>query len=98
MPVYRLTPIEESKQNPQWSASSIQPYCLWILAGDEYDARSAVAKATAVPGGQTLAPWKDPELVACEYDDSKDVAPGVIHVRNTPQAVAARQREGYAAA
>jgi hypothetical protein len=92
MPVYRLTPLEGTEQSPQWRASSMRPYCLWVRARDEHDARSAVAKATAMPGGpETLAPWKDAELVACEYDDSKDVARGIIYVRKTPYASAVRR-------
>jgi hypothetical protein len=94
MPVYRLTPLEGSEQSSQWYASTLHPYCLWVQACDEYEARSVVAKATAVMSeADMLAPWKDPELVACEYDDSKDVAPGVIHVRSAPFAPVAQQRE-----
>ena len=88
MPVYRLTPVEGTESSPQWRASSIQPNCLWIRASDEHEARRAVARATAVPPmldePETLAPWKDSELVTCEYDDSKDVAPGIICVRQMP--------------
>jgi hypothetical protein len=36
---------------------------------------------------ETLAPWKDSELVSCEYDDSKDVAGGIIRIRTKPHAV-----------
>lgn len=97
MPVYRLTPVEGTEQSPQWFVSSIHPHCVWVQARDEYEARSVVARATAVGRApaqpQTLAPWKDPELVSCEYDDSKDVAPGVIRIRSTPYVAAARQHE-----
>jgi hypothetical protein len=94
MPVYRLTPLKGTECCPQWRASSMRPYCLWIQARDEHEARLQVAKATAVPNEPgTLAPWKDAELVACEYDDSKDVARGIIYVRKTPCAGAARQTE-----
>lgn len=97
MPVYRLTPLEGSERSPQWRASSMRPYCLWIKAHDEYEARRRVAMATAVAPSQsepeTLVPWKDPELVACEYDDSKDVANGIIYVRKTPCAPAANNEE-----
>ena len=88
MPVYRLTPVEGTESSPQWRASSMQPHCLWIRASDEHEARRAVARATAVAPmldePETLAPWKDAELVTCEYDDSKDVAPGIICVRQMP--------------
>ena len=88
MPVYRLTPVEGTESSPQWRASSMQPHCLWIRASDEHEARRAVARATAVAAmldePETLAPWKDSELVTCEYDDSKDVAPGIICVRQMP--------------
>jgi len=97
MPVYRLTPVEGTECSPQWLASTIHPHCLWVQACDEYEARSVVAKATAVPNmsqwPETLAPWKDPELVACEYDDSKEVAPGIIHVRSTPYIAVVPQQE-----
>ena len=88
MPVYRLTPVQGTERSPQWRASSIRPHCLWISARDEYEARRAVAKATVCEGvPETLAPWKDSELVSCEYDDSKDVAGGIIRIRTKPQAV-----------
>ncbi len=94
MPIYRLTPLEGSERSPQWRASSMRPYCLWIQAADEYEARRKVAMATAVMSEpETLAPWKDAELVACEYDDSKDVANGIICVRKTPYVRAATNVE-----
>jgi hypothetical protein len=68
---------------------------LWIRACDEFEARREVARATRVaplPGEpDALAPWKDDELVACEYDDSKDVADGVIYVRRMPLPVRVMQ-------
>ena len=92
MPVYRLTPVAGTEASPQWRTSSMHPYCLWIRASDENEARRAVAQATAVAPkrneSETLAPWKDSELVTCEYDDSKDVAPGIICVRRAPAPVA----------
>ena len=97
MPVYRLTPLEGTERSPQWRASSMRPYCLWIRAHDELDARRRVANATAIAGmqgdPQVLAPWKDAELVACEYDGNKDVANGIIYVRNTPPANAAANEQ-----
>ncbi len=97
MPVYRLTPLEGSENSPQWRASSMRPYCLWVQANDEFEARRQVAKATAVELSpdepDTLAPWKDAELVACEYDDSKDIAQGIIYVRKTPYTYAANHEE-----
>jgi hypothetical protein len=79
----------------------MRPHCLWIRAGDEYEARRAVARATRVnpPPGvpETLAPWKDDELVACEYDDSKDVSAGVIYVRRRPVAVRVMQQQRLSA-
>lgn len=92
MPVYRLTPLKGSEMNPQWRASSMRPYCLWIRAEDEDDARLQVAKATALMPGEpdAEAPWRNSGLVACEYDDSKSPAEGIIYVRraagNAPQA------------
>ncbi len=95
MPVYRLTPRAGTETSPQWRASSLRPYCLWIRARDEHEARREVALATQVEAmrgaGGTLAPWKDAELVACEYDDSKDVAAGVIYVRRFPLPVRVMQ-------
>lgn len=94
MPVYRLTPLEGTERSPQWRASTMRPYCLWVRAGSEYDARLQVTRATAVTSvPETLAPWKDCELVACDYDDSKEVANGIIYVRRTPYAAAARRAE-----
>jgi hypothetical protein len=88
MPVFRLTPRAGTETCPQWRASSMRPYCLWIRAGDEFEARRAVARATHVnlpsDEGGTIEPWKDADLVACEYDDSKDVSTGVIYVRRRP--------------
>ena len=87
MPVFRLTPLEGTETSPRWRASSMRPYCLWIRARDEQEARGAVAKATAIRpmiGDPGSAPWKDSGLVACEYDDSKDVAAGIIYVRRVP--------------
>jgi hypothetical protein len=79
----------------------MRPYCLWIRAGDEYEARRAVARATRVnpPQGvpDTLEPWKDAELVACEYDDSKDVSAGVIYVRRSPVPVRVMQQRRLSA-
>ena len=94
MPVYRLTPVQGTESSPQWSASSIRPHCLWIVARDEHEARREVAKATACPGiPELLAPWKDSELVSCEYDETKDLARGIICVRNKPIPVAVRRTE-----
>lgn len=90
MPVYRLTPVEGTEDSPQWRASSIKPHCLWIVARDEYEARLEVAKATCMGDSDTLAPWKDSELVSCEYDDSKDLAKGIICVRTNPVAATRR--------
>jgi hypothetical protein len=88
MPVYRLTPRPGTESCPQWRASSMRPHCLWIRARDEHEARREVARATAVKSAaEALAPWKDEELVACEYDDSKNVAAGIIYVRRQPIAV-----------
>jgi hypothetical protein len=94
MPVYRLTPVEGTEQSPQWRASSIRPHCLWVLARDEHEARRAVAKATTCTGvPEMLAPWKDTELVSCEYDDSKDVAIGIICVKTAPVAARAANEQ-----
>lgn len=85
MPVYRLTPVEAAKTSPQWEASSIKPYCLWIQARNEHDARAAVAQATAVTtwrGLQADPPWYDETLVSCENDQDKDLASGIIWVRS----------------
>lgn len=91
MPIYRLTPLDGTENCPQWRASSMRPCCLWIQAADEVEARRRVAQATAVAGAQeeTLAPWKDSELVACERDDGKDLAAGIIWVRSAPLPLAA---------
>jgi len=92
MPVYRLTPVQGTEQSSQWRASSIKPHCLWIVASNEHEARREVAKATICQGvPETLAPWKDSELVACEYDESKDLAKGVIWIRNKPTAAVAKK-------
>lgn len=86
MPVYRLTPVKGTEESPQWRASSIKPHCLWIVASNEHEARREVAKATVCDGApETLAPWKDTELVSCVYDDSKDVAAGIICIRTKPR-------------
>jgi hypothetical protein len=79
----------------------MRPYCLWIRAGDEYEARRAVARATRVNQPLGLSempePWKSDELVACEYDDSKDVSAGVIYVRRNPVAVRVTQQRRLSA-
>lgn len=83
MPVYRLTPLKGTETDPQWRASSMRPHCLWVRASDEFDARHLVARATAIDAA-CEAPWTDAELVACEYDDSKILADGIIYVRRYP--------------
>ncbi|MDE2183156.1 MAG: hypothetical protein KGJ78_09045 [Alphaproteobacteria bacterium] len=88
MPVYRLTPLQGTERRPQWRASSIRPHCLWIVASDEDEARSAVAKATACSDAQT--PWQDAELVSCERDNNKDLAAGIIWVRRKPPVAVVR--------
>lgn len=98
MPVYRLTPRTGTENSPQWRASSMRPHCLWIRARDELEARREVARATAIAAGSmTLAPWKDEELVACEYDDSKNVAAGIIYVRRLPVALSAVREQRLSA-
>lgn len=85
MPVYRLTPVNGTESNPLWRASSMRPHCLWVRAKDEFDARRQVAMATRVTRSRKetnlCAPWKEAALVSCEYDDSKDLAAGIIYVR-----------------
>ena len=72
MPVYRLTPMKGTECNPLWRASSMRPYCLWVRARDEFDARRLVALATSVQRSRKKtdqgAPWKEAKLVACEYE------------------------------
>lgn len=99
MPVYRLTPRSGTENCPQWRASSMRPHCLWIRARDEHEARLEVARATAVcPAfAETLAPWKDEELVACEYDDTKKVAEGIIYVRRAPLATSVNRQQRVSA-
>lgn len=84
MPIYRLTPLEESADSVRWQASTIRPTCLWIRTRDEYEARREVGRATAVEGvvGALPSPWQDKTLVACEYDDDTDVPSGIIRVRD----------------
>jgi hypothetical protein len=87
MPVYRLMPVEGTESSPQWRASSIKPNCLWVQARNEHEARSAVARATAVStwqGLQSDPPWYDRTLVACENDREKDLAEGIIWIRRLP--------------
>lgn len=94
MPVYRLTPVQGTEESPQWRASTIRPHCLWIVARDEVEARREVAKATTSDGAiDTLAPWKDPELVTCEYDETKNLASGIICIRTSPAVPSARRTE-----
>lgn len=83
MPIYRLTPLQGTENSPHWRASSLRPQCLWIMARDEYEAREAIARATAVPSAAAglFPPWNDKALVACEYDDDADVPRGIIRVR-----------------
>ncbi len=86
MPVYRLTPRESAKASPRWQASTLRPYCLWVSTSNAQEARQTVAQATAVPfiGGGKWHPWCDEILVACERDDKKHLASGIIRVRNRP--------------
>jgi hypothetical protein len=85
MPVYRLMPVAGTETNPQWRASTMRPYCLWVRADDEGEARCQAAQATAVmhaPGEPDVpAPWCDAGLVHCNCDDTKSVAAGIIRVR-----------------
>jgi hypothetical protein len=79
----------------------MRPHCLWIRARDEVEARREVAKATRVmplPGEpDALPPWKNIDLVACEYDESKDVALGIIYVRRFPETVRDMQQRRLSA-
>lgn len=88
MPVFKLTPVAGTETNPQWKASSMRPFCLWIRAADEQEARRAVARATTITDvpieAEPVAPWRNRNLVECESDDEKDVAIGIIRVRRNP--------------
>jgi hypothetical protein len=101
MPVFRLTPRAGTETSPQWRASSMRPHCLWIRARDEFEARGQVSRATHVapmPGEpEPLPPWTNVDLVACEYDDSKDVAAGIIYVRRFPDNVRSMQQRRLSA-
>jgi len=85
MPVYRLTPLKGTERNPLWRTSALRPHCLWVRAKDEFDARRLVALATSMErapkSAEHCAPWQQPSLVACEYDDSRELAAGIIYVR-----------------
>lgn len=95
MPVYRLTPMMGTESNPLWRASSMRPQCLWVRAEDEIDARRLVARATCAlcsrQGHEPGAPWEEANLVACEYDESRDLAAGIIYVRGESTAHCAGQ-------
>lgn len=88
MPVFKLTPVAGTETNPQWKASSIRPFCLWVRAADEQEARRAVARATTITDvpieAEPIAPWRNHNLVECEFDEDKDVASGIIRVRRAP--------------
>lgn len=91
MPVFRLMPVTGTERSPQWGASTMRPYCLWVRARNEDEARRQAALATAVrhaPGEpDPPAPWRDAGLVRCEYDNAKSVAEGIIRVRRMPEGV-----------
>jgi hypothetical protein len=86
MPVFRLTPRNNADSSRMWEASAIIPQCLWVFAQDESSARDMVAKATAVAserprrGEKIKSPWRDPALVACDFDETKSVASGIIRI------------------
>ena len=90
MPVFRLMPVAGTETSPQWRASTMRPYCLWVRARNENEARRQAAMATAVRHrageADASAPWSDSDLVRCECDDAKSVAEGIIRVRRRPEA------------
>ncbi len=101
LPIYRLTPLDETADSLLWRASTMRPQCLWIKSWDEYEARQAVAQATAVAwaAGGLSSPWRDKALVACEYDNDTDVPRGIIRVRKEAfhcQRAVAAQFAGWA--
>jgi hypothetical protein len=83
LPIYRLTPLEDTKASLLWRSTTLHPKCLWIRTPDEYEARHAVGRATAARGTADglFSPWYDEALVACAYDDDADVPAGIIRVR-----------------
>ena len=83
MPVFRLTPKNDGDKAPLWKGSTIIPQCLWVLAQDESSARDMVAKATARSNNRKRrSPWRDPQLVLCDFDETKSLASGIICVRH----------------
>jgi hypothetical protein len=77
MKCYRLEPIAEQQEHPDWGASPFYEVC-WVTAYSEEDARRLVMDATLSfvdrdENSETLySPWGNPALTTCEIDASPE--------------------------
>jgi hypothetical protein len=77
MNCYRLEPIADQGDHPDWGASPFYEVC-WVTAYSEEDARRLVMDATPVfadrnRNSETLhSPWGNPALTTCEIDASPE--------------------------
>lgn len=76
MPVFRLDPVAEGRDDPSWEASTFQETC-WVTARDELNARLQLEgvslKMVDIKPGRTklYSPWQNDALTSC----TEDVAP-----------------------
>ena len=74
---YRLEPIAEQREHPDWAASPFYEVC-WVTAYSEEDARRLVMDATLTfvdrdENSEPLhSPWGNPALTTCEIDASPE--------------------------
>lgn len=80
MPLYRLTPRDETGEHPAWDRTTYWGTA-FVHAATEAEARQAVDVAFKMaPGDDELGPWRDPALVAVEPDDWRGEKPGLVMV------------------
>lgn len=87
MELFRLRPVPERLDHPDWAASVYRGEC-FVLAATERDARAAAAAAFVIatevkPGVEPpLQPWRQRELVAVTVMEGlgDEPPPGVVMV------------------
>lgn len=87
MPFFRLKPIANLTDDPDWRTSPYQGEC-WVNAASEAEARGLVSgryedAAANIPGrSRAPSPWQQERLVAVErYEaapDGMDIPAGVV--------------------
>ena len=83
--VYRLDPVRKFLDHKAWTASTLAPIQIWVLAKGKKDARRKVMLATHIStqrlsnGNTQTPPWTQKRFVEVIQDPLKiDVRPGYI--------------------